>query len=112
MSEQFPTSPGCYAVIFTSVRRERDGDGYDDLSDRMVELAQAQPGYLGLESARNDGGVGITISYWESLEAIANWKRHAEHLEAQRQGKRGLYTSFTTRICRIEREYSFSFSAD
>lgn len=104
--------PGAYAVIFTSMRRETEGDGYDELSDRMVELARRQPGFLGVESARSADGLGVTVSYWDSLEAIADWKRHAEHLEAQRRGRKELYTSFTTRICRIERQYSFTRNAD
>ncbi len=112
MAAASPTQPGAYAVIFTSVRRESDGDHYDELSARMAELAREQPGFLAVESARGDDGLGITVSYWDSLEAIANWKREAEHMEAQRKGRKGLYASFTTRICRIEREYSFKFGAE
>lgn len=40
-----------YAVIFTSVRTEGD-KGYAEMADRMVELAQQQDGFLGVESAR------------------------------------------------------------
>jgi heme-degrading monooxygenase HmoA len=47
------------------------------MAERMAELAAQQPGYLGMESARE--GLGITVSYWESLEAIRNWKQNAEH---------------------------------
>jgi heme-degrading monooxygenase HmoA len=69
----------------------------------MVELASEQPGFLGVESVRED--LGITVSYWESLEAIRNWKRNAEHLEAQRLGKEQWYSGFRVRIAKIEREY-------
>ncbi len=51
------------------------------MATRMAELAAQQPGYLGMESARE--GVGITVSYWESLETIRNWKQNAEHQEAR-----------------------------
>ena len=96
--------PPYYAVIFSSLRTEVD-NGYHDTADRMVELAQQQPGYLGHESVRD--GLGITISYWESLEAIRNWKQVGEHLVAQQKGRTDWYAAYKTRICKVERDYGF-----
>ncbi len=96
--------PPYYAVIFTSLRTEVE-DGYHDTAERMVELAQQQPGYLGYESARD--GLGITISYWDSLEAIRNWKQVAEHQIAQQKGRTDWYAAYKTRICKVERDYGF-----
>lgn len=96
-------APPYYAVIFTSLRTEGD-NGYDAMSDRMVELARQQPGFLGFESARD--GVGITVSYWSDLESIRNWKANAEHLEAQRLGHQKWYAAFKTRIAKVERDYA------
>ncbi|HEX6098228.1 MAG TPA: antibiotic biosynthesis monooxygenase [Thermoanaerobaculia bacterium] len=94
--------PPYYAVIFTSTRTEVD-EGYGDMADKMVELASQQPGFLGVESARDPGGLGITVSYWESEEAIANWRKHAEHRIAQGQGRAKWYDEFATRVARVER---------
>ena len=96
-----PTPP-YYAVIFTSHRTEGD-NGYGEMAERMAELAAQQPGYLGMESARE--WLGITVSYWESLEAIRNWKQNAEHQEAQRRGHQQWYSSFRVRVAKVEREY-------
>ncbi|MCH6200674.1 antibiotic biosynthesis monooxygenase [Aquiflexum sp. LQ15W] len=96
--------PPYYAVIFTSIRTEVD-EGYGEMVDQMVELAKKQPGYLGQESARE--GLGITVSYWESLDAIRNWKMVSEHLFAQRTGREKWYSSYKTRICLVERDYGF-----
>lgn len=96
-------APPYYAVIFTSLRTPGDA-GYDAMSERMVALAQAQPGYLGMESARE--GVGITVSYWTDLDSIRAWKANAEHLQAQALGHQQWYSAFTTRIAKVEREYS------
>lgn len=96
--------PPYYAVIFSNYRTEVE-EGYGDMAEKMSELAAQQPGYLGMESVRN--GLGITISYWESLDAIKNWKANAEHLVAQRLGREKWYQSFKTRICKVEREYGF-----
>lgn len=96
-----------YAVIFTSLRRAEEGDGYGEMAQRMEELARQQPGFLGVESARDASGLGITVSYWQSLEAIAAWKADAEHLVAQRLGREKWYESFALRVCRVEREMQF-----
>jgi heme-degrading monooxygenase HmoA len=98
--------PPYYAVIFTSTRTEGD-EGYGAMSDRMVELAAKQPGFLGVESARGDDGLGITVSYWQSEEAIANWKRDAEHTVARNTGREKWYDEFQTRVAKVERAYSF-----
>lgn len=94
-----------YAVIFTSLRRAEDGDGYADMAEAMMVAAARQPGYLGVEAARE--GLGITVSYWDSLEAIAAWKRDSAHLVAQRRGCSDWYSAYKVRICRVEREYGF-----
>lgn len=103
MLAQTPQPP-YYAVIFTSLRTEQEED-YGDTAERMVELASGQPGFLGVESARS--GLGITVSYWESLEAIRHWKMNAEHLLAQQYGREKWYAAYKTRICRVERDYGF-----
>ncbi len=96
--------PPYYAVIFTSVRTAVE-DGYGDMSARMVELAQEQPGFLGVESARAD--IGITVSYWDSPDAIRLWKQQAEHRIAQETGRQRWYEVYKTRICKVERDYGF-----
>jgi heme-degrading monooxygenase HmoA len=99
--------PPYYAVVFTSLRSAADPEGYDKTADRMVELARLQPGFLGVESARGQDGLGITISYWESEEAIRHWHAEAEHRIAQRLGRQRWYDAFQLRVCRVERAYSF-----
>ncbi|MFD2570066.1 antibiotic biosynthesis monooxygenase family protein [Spirosoma soli] len=101
MIAQTPEPP-YYAVIFTSLRTDID-DGYGDTAIRMVELAHQQPGFLGVESARDE--LGITVSYWESLDAIRSWKQHAEHRLAQERGRKLWYETYKTRICKVERDY-------
>jgi heme-degrading monooxygenase HmoA len=92
--------------MFTSQRTDGE-NGYGDMAARMVELASKQPGFLGVESVRDADGIGITVSYWESLDAIRNWKRNEEHLVAQAKGRSVWYQQFQLRICKVEREYRF-----
>ncbi|MDC8804036.1 antibiotic biosynthesis monooxygenase [Halomonas pacifica] len=94
--------PPYYAVIFTSLRSEEEA-GYAEMAERMLALAAEQPGFLGVESARE--GLGITVSYWRDPEAIRAWKANMEHREAQRLGHRQWYRHFRMRVARVEREY-------
>jgi heme-degrading monooxygenase HmoA len=94
-----------YAVTFTSVRTEGD-NGYDEMANRMEELSANQAGFLGMEHAQSND-LSITICYWESLEAIANWKLNAEHKIAQAKGYETFYQAFATRICKVERDNIF-----
>ncbi|MGE5649528.1 MAG: antibiotic biosynthesis monooxygenase family protein [Bacillota bacterium] len=96
--------PPYYAVIFTSLRTDGD-NGYADTARRMVELAAQQPGFLGIESVRD--GIGITVSYWESPDAIRAWKANAEHQLAQERGRGDWYSAYRIRIARVERDYGF-----
>lgn len=97
-------SPPYYAVIFTSVKSPED-EGYAAMAKRMEELAKAQPGYLGFESARTD--LGISVSYWKDLQSISQWKNNAEHLLAQQLGREKWYSAYHIRIAKVERDYSF-----
>jgi heme-degrading monooxygenase HmoA len=94
--------PPYYAVIFTNLQADATA-GYAVTAQRMVELAAQQPGFLGVESARET--LGITVSYWESLESIANWKANGEHQLAQQAGRDNWYVRYHTRIARVERDY-------
>jgi heme-degrading monooxygenase HmoA len=93
-----------YAVIFTNIRTELE-EGYSEMAAKMEELASKQPGYLGHESVRQ--GLGITISYWESPEAIHHWKMNSDHILAQSFGREKWYSAYKTRICKVERDYGF-----
>jgi heme-degrading monooxygenase HmoA len=95
------------AVIFTSGRTDVDPIGYAAAAARMEELAARQPGYLGIESARSDDGVGITVSYWASEEAAVAWKQHAEHLAVQAEGRERWYDWYRVRVAGVTRRYTY-----
>src|SRR5580765_833 len=98
--------PPYVAVIFTSTRTPDDGEGYGRMSEAMNQLAAEQPGYLGIEAARED--VGITVSYWADEESARAWKQVAAHLGAQRRGRERWYADYRVRIATITRDYSMS----
>ena len=107
---QTPPPPYC-AVIFTAQRAEDDGAAYEKTAARMRELAAKQEGFLGMESARDPDGFGMTVSYWRNRECARRWKRNAEHLEAQRLGREQFYRASRARICAVERDYGRAATA-
>lgn len=93
-----------YAVIFTSINTA-EGSDYSEMADLMVQLAQQQDGFLGIESARNE--LGITVSYWRDLESIKKWRENSDHSIARERGRKEWYQAFKTRIALVERDYGF-----
>lgn len=101
------SQPPYYAVIFTTLRKEGD-HGYEEMANKMEALAAKQPGFIGFETARSE--IGISVSYWETLAAIKQWKENSEHLIAQKKGKELWYQWYKLRICLVERNYEFGES--
>ncbi len=104
-ADTFPTP--YYAVIFSNVRSDADPAGYEKAAERMAVLAERQSGFLGIESVRGVDGFGITVSYWKTLDDVRAWKAHAEHRAVQERGRAAWYSSFTTRVARVDRDNSF-----
>ncbi|ATW49396.1 antibiotic biosynthesis monooxygenase family protein [Streptomyces xantholiticus] len=98
--------PPYYAVVFTSVQRATL-DGYEETAARMPALVREVPGFLGYESARTPGGLGITVGYFRDEEAIAAWQRNGEHQAAQRRGRAEWYENYSVHVAKVERSYSF-----
>ncbi len=101
--------PPYYAVIFTSRRDMQPDDRYEETAKRMFELATQRPGFLGVDSARED--IGITVCYWSDKSAIAAWKRDAEHALAQHEGRTRWYDAYEIRVARVERAHGFTRSS-
>jgi heme-degrading monooxygenase HmoA len=94
--------PPYVAVVFTSIRTEGD-NGYAVMSARMEQLAAEQPGYLGIENARD--GLGITVSYWADEASAQAWKQVAAHLVAQQRGRDAWYADYRVRVAVVHRDY-------
>lgn len=96
-----------WAVIFTAIFSGQAEAEYAETAEAMVRLAHTMPGFLGYESAQGEGGLEITVSYWETEDAIRAWKRQADHIAAQKRGREAFYSAYTIRVAKVERAYSF-----
>ncbi|MFN8081891.1 MAG: antibiotic biosynthesis monooxygenase [Kineosporiaceae bacterium] len=108
--------PPYWVVVFTSRLRPRIT--HDDRAEHqaacllMLGLAERQPGLLGVESARDEDGLGILVSYWDSEESIRAWRADAEHTIARQTGRGTWYERYTVRVGMIGRSYSWDASTD
>ena len=107
MDDRFAQTPEppYYVVVFTNRHKAPEDKNYHAMGEEMQALAATMPGYLGFESARDEEGFGFAISYWESEEAIKNWKRQADHLNAQMRGRTEWYENYVVRVAKVERAY-------
>ncbi|MEU2389158.1 antibiotic biosynthesis monooxygenase [Streptomyces sp. NPDC007369] len=98
--------PPYLMAVFSSVRTA-DDSGYPETFARMDELVREIPGFLGYESARTPGGLGITVSYFRDHEALARWRQDLEHQAAMKRGRAEWYESYTLHIASVERSHGF-----
>lgn len=96
--------PPYYAVIFTN-QVSNQTEGYGRMAELMVELAQEQPGFIGVESTRDASGFAITVSYWRDEAAITGWRENVKHKAAQMKGMTQWYDRYQLRVAKIERQY-------
>ncbi len=93
-----------YAVIFRAEIALPD-QAYSDNAQRLRRLAMEKYGCRDFVAC-TEGNTEIAISYWDSEDQIAAWKRDPEHQAAQREGRAKWYSSYTVEVARVERGYS------
>lgn len=60
------------------------------------------PGFVDVFAMHEPGGRSVSISYWDSVEAIENWRDDERHRLAKQKGKAVWYDHFSIEICKIE----------
>ncbi|KAK9236266.1 hypothetical protein V1525DRAFT_407519 [Lipomyces kononenkoae] len=103
--------PPYYSVIFTSILPQHTEE-YNEVSNEICELAQRQPGFLGMYSVRDAAGQGVTISYWRTEDDVINFRKIAAHRHAQQKGRESFYERYEVRVARVEQEYAWRKKAD
>lgn len=98
---------GEIAVIFVSTVTGADSDGYAAAAAAMETLAETQPGYRGIDSARGADGLGITVSYWADETAAVAWRGNAEHAAIRERGRGVWYSSYSLHVAEIARSYDW-----
>ena len=65
--------PPYYAATLNERQDDLRDKNHIAPTDEMVTLATRQPGFLGLESSRDQKGKHKTVSYWKDVDAIEEW---------------------------------------
>lgn len=95
-------------VVFRNRLRQPEPPGYEETAARMAELAMQQPGFRALKTFAAEDGERVTISEFDSLEAVSAWRRNVEHLVAQRRGRDEFYAEYSLQTCELIREAKFA----
>ena len=101
-----------YLIIFEVYPHPSQKDRYFELAAQLREELVKQPGFVQVERFQSlvDEGKILSLSSWESVEAIAGWRNHAEHMVVQEEGKARIFESYRLRVAKVVRDYGFSSS--
>jgi len=96
-----------YVVIFKAEMNkllDAAADIYMRMATELRKLSMCEYACIEFNSLR-EGQQEISISYWESLEQIKQWKQDYKHLIAQEFGRMKVYKSYQVQVVEILCEY-------
>lgn len=103
-----------HAVIFEVSPAEGRREDYLAIAARLRAELEQMPGFISVErfESLTEPGRLLSLSFWESEEAIANWRRHAGHRSAQKQGRGGIFAGYRLRVAEVVRDYTMNERRD
>ena len=80
---------------------------YLEHAQAMRQEVEKINGFISVERFQSlyDDGKLLSMSIWESEEAIKTWKDHAEHKLEQELGKTKYFYSYRIRVAEVIRDY-------
>jgi heme-degrading monooxygenase HmoA len=105
MNDDEPVGP--VVTVFRSTLRPEAIEEYESVSERMVGLARAMPGFVDYKTFAADDGERVTVVTFASPAHHRAWRHHPEHLDAQRLGRERFYDSYAIQVCTTVSEYRF-----
>jgi len=94
-------------VVFRSRLRDADSQEFHALAARMLELAEAMPGFISYRTYLSEDGERCSLIEFESVEHLRAWREHPEHLQAQQAGRERFYEEYTLQVGEPMRESRF-----
>lgn len=97
-----------FLVVFRNRKRaDIDYSAYEADAQRMLDLAQAQPGFVSFKSYTSEDGEIIALSEWGDEASARAWGRVADHRVVQTRGRSEFYESYTLFACDAPRIHHF-----
>lgn len=90
-------------TVFRSRLRDDNVDEYRATASRMEELARAMPGLLEFKTFSADDGERVSIIVFDTEAHHAAWRRHPEHVDAQRLGRSTFYAGYDITVTEVVR---------
>lgn len=95
-------------VIFEVTIKKNCMGSYLELAAKLKDELVKSEGFIRAErfsSLVNEGKL-LSLSVWESEEAVSKWRNQTEHRMSQRQGRDSLFESYTITVTSKIRSYS------
>lgn len=97
-----------YAVIFSSKRQDANNDLYYEHNNALEEKIKSIPGYIEHFGIRHPESLqGVTVAYFDSLEAIDKWRKDEEHMDAKKLAKSNFYENYQVEITEVIDKYGW-----
>ncbi len=99
-----------HAVIFEVEPEPGRRQDYLDIAARLRPELEKIDGFVSIErfeSLTNPGKI-LSLSLWRDEAAVARWRRHEEHREAQRRGRTGIFRTYRLRVAAVMRDYGMN----
>jgi len=102
------------AVIFELepvAGREQD---YFDQAAMLAPLLGDQDGFLSVErfASLSQPGKFLSLSFFESEDAVADWRQTMAHRARQALGRNGLFADYRLRVAEVRRDYGLRDRAE
>ena len=97
-----------YAVIFRSKRQDANHELYYQHDGKLEEKIKSLPGYINHFGIRHpETRAGVTVAYFDSLDAIDSWRKDAEHMDAKKLAKSDFYENYSVEITEVIDQYGW-----
>ncbi len=98
------------AVIFEVFPNEENKQEYLDIAAKLKPMLADVEGFISVErfeSLQTKGKI-LSLSFWESEEAVEKWRNETIHREGQANGLGHIFSNYRIRVGSIIRDYGMS----
>ena len=83
---------------------------YAEWAAKLHTQVHTIDGFVSVErfESRTRPGTWLSLSYWRNAEALAAWRRDAEHVKGMEAGKRDVFADYRIVVATIDRDYGFA----
>lgn len=96
-----------YAVIFEVVPEAERRQDYLDIAAKLRPELEKIDGFVSIErfESLTQPGKILSLSFWRDEAAVARWRQHEQHREAQIAGRTGIFRDYRLRVALMVRDY-------